>query len=384
MKVYVHLAHGFDAQDWERRWRSGQLIGFNEASPYGYAHAGAPDVELRFSRDRREGRLARVVRGGLRLLLGFDVVHAWRNRAALRAADVVWTHTESQHLAAAALIKLMPAGRRPRLLAQSVWLIDRWDGLGAARRVLYRWLMREAGVLTFLSPLNRDRAARLFPDAWCAMVPFGVCTDARQVPAAASHATRGGMRVLALGNDRHRDWDTMLAAFGDQPDVEVTIASGALQSRRIAKYRNVVIRKPQRNAELMALYAAADVVVLPLKPNLHASGITVLQEAVLAGRPVVCTRSGGLDSYFADGEVAFVPPGDPAALREAAARLYADPAAACAMAQAAQRRMTADDLGSRAFARAHVALSRALLAAGPKRRGWSPPVSGAASADANC
>jgi len=36
---------------------------------------------------------------------------------------------------------------------------------------------------------------------------------------------------------------------------------------------------------------------VPLLPNLHASGITVIQEAVLAGVPVVATDTGGLDGH---------------------------------------------------------------------------------------
>jgi hypothetical protein len=30
----------------------------------------------------------------LRRIVGFDLIHAWRNRKGLFAADIVWTHTE--------------------------------------------------------------------------------------------------------------------------------------------------------------------------------------------------------------------------------------------------------------------------------------------------
>ena len=360
MRVYVHLAHGYDARDWERRWRSGELIGFNEPSPYGYHHAASASTVLRFSRDAAEGRVGRLVRGGLRLALGFDLVHAWRNRAALREADVVWTHTESQHLAIACLLKAMPRPRRPRLLAQSVWLMDRWDGFGALRRALYRWLIAEAYVLTFHASLNRDKARALFPGKRCELLPFGICATYKQPPKA--RRCDADLRVLAIGNDRHRDWATLLAAFGGQPGITLTVASGTVAPKAVARYGNVTIARPKRNAELLALYAAADVVALPLAANLHASGATVLQEAVLAGRPVVCTRAGGLDGYFAEGEVTFVPVGDAAALWSAALALARDPAAALAKAAAAQRRMAADGLSSRNFALAHAALSRGLLA----------------------
>ncbi len=386
IKVYVHLARGYDARAWRRRWQNGDLIGFNDPSPYGYHHAHSPSARLAFSIDDPETRLGRWIRGGLRLVLGFDMVHAWRNREALREADVVWTHTESQHLAIATLLKTMRKGRRPKLLAQSVWLMDNWDRFGALRRGLYRWLIAEADVLTFHSPLNRDKAKALFPEKWCEFLPFGICTDLKQVPTT-SKSKRAEVRVAALGNDRHRDWATLLEAFGGRPGFVLRIASSALQTERVAAFGNVEIVTPELNRDLLALYRWADVVALPLQENLHASGTTVLQEAVLAGRPVVCTRTGGLDTYFGDEEVAFVPPGDPDRLSEAAANLASHPAKALTQAVAAQRRMAVDGLHSRSFAQSHLAISRLLLEFGPalhRSIDPRPPQRKTARADANC
>ncbi len=50
----------------------------------------------------------------------------------------------------------------------------------------------------------------------------------------------------------------------------------------------------------------ADLVVVPLKPNLHASGITVIEEAVILGLPVICSHAGGLEAYFSAEEVFYV------------------------------------------------------------------------------
>lgn len=358
LNVYVHLARGYDAVDWERRWRDGTLVGFNEPSPYGYHHAASASCRLRFSQDARESRLGTLMRGALRVLLGFDLLHAWRNRAALREADVVWTHTESQHLSVAAILKTMKRTRRPKLVAQSVWLIDGWDGYGALRRRLYRWLMAEAAVLTFLSPVNRARAQALFPGKRCEFVPFGISTDTKAAPTPIPPRDR--VRLLALGNDRHRDWPTLLAAFGGRPGYDLRIATARLSTADVAGMENVALVRPRHNDELMALYAWADVVVLPLGPNLHASGATVVQEAALAGRPSVCSRAGGIDSYFPDDEVTYVPSADPEALRAAVDGLVADPVEALRRARAAQARMSPEGIGSRAYARAHVALSRDL------------------------
>lgn len=71
-------------------------------------------------------------------------------------------------------------------------------------------------------------------------------------------------------------------------------------------------------------FAACDVFVLA--SIVEAAG-NVLFEAMAAGRPVVCTRSGGPPEYVRDGETGFVTPvGDPGAMSTRIAQLLDDPA----------------------------------------------------------
>jgi hypothetical protein len=66
----------------------------------------------------------RLLRRALKAVLGFDVIHTWRNRAEMLRSDVIWTHTEQEWLSAALMLLL--SGRKagadssPLLLAQSV------------------------------------------------------------------------------------------------------------------------------------------------------------------------------------------------------------------------------------------------------------------------
>src|SRR4051812_30187930 len=69
---------------------------------YGYGHAQA-HMDIVYSSDHAEGRWQGVVRQALKQALGFDLVHAWRNRDAFNRADIVWTHTEKEHLAISVL-----------------------------------------------------------------------------------------------------------------------------------------------------------------------------------------------------------------------------------------------------------------------------------------
>ncbi len=121
-----------------------------------------------------------MLRLGLRVVTGFDLLHAFRQRRALRAADVIWTHTESQFLAVAAVLAFAP--RRPRILGQSVWLFDRWPRLNPLHRLLYRRLIRMVDVLTVHSSDNLAVARALFPDKRVLCVPFGIPAETMIAP----------------------------------------------------------------------------------------------------------------------------------------------------------------------------------------------------------
>jgi glycosyltransferase involved in cell wall biosynthesis len=356
VRVFVHLARDKDARAWREARQSGTLVGVNDETPYGYGRAQRMGCEITFSRSEPETAASKLTRLAFRALLGFDLVHALRQRQSIPQADIVWTHTESQYLAVAALLLL--SRTRTRLLGQTVWLMDRWPRLGVARRALYRRLIRRVDVLTFHSPANQATASAEFPDKAIELVRFGIPSERWLEP-----RPRPGrpIRVLALGNDEHRDWRTLIDAVGDQPEMSLLIRSGSLPSRRTRGAANVEIRVARTQSELSRSFAEATLVCVPLRSNLHASGVTVIQEAVLAGVPVVATDTGGLDAYFARDEVRFVPVGDVAALREALREVASEPEAACAQARRAQARMIGGHLGAEAYIRRHVELTREIL-----------------------
>lgn len=359
--AFVLLAQGFGAANWNARFHAGKIIGINEEYAYGYHHAERHGLRVVYSEDQPEGWLGKLFRLTVRALLGFDFVHAWRNREAFFAADVVWTHTESLSLSAALLCRLYPRRPAPHLILQSVWLCDRWDRLSPPKRWLYRWLLAEADVLTFLSPLNLAKARKIFAGQRCELVLFGISTARTQTPREPGRTSPA--RLLSLGNDRHRDWATLVDAVRDQPDLQLTIVSGTISPALIAKLGNCRVVQPRQNAELEALFAEADLVIVPLVHNLHASGITVLEEAVIQGCPVIVSDAGGLRAYFTDDEVWYVPAGDGRALRQTIKTVLTSGAQALQRAQAAQRALMSRGLSSEAFALRHALLSFELLEA---------------------
>jgi glycosyltransferase involved in cell wall biosynthesis len=359
------LAHGFGARQWAERWARGAIPGvINERLPYGYYHAADEGCVVEYSQDGDEGRVVEIVRLSLRHALGFDLIHAWRNRKGILGADVIWTHTELEHLAVLMLLQLISPPTRPRLIAQSVWLFDRWHKLSGPKRWLYRRLLEQADVLTVQSPDNLKIVRELFPRKQSDLVLFGINLELMVSPV--SRPNNCPVRVISLGSDMHRDWQTLIESVKDWDRCEVRIASRHISSELIAGMSNVAIVQPKSAHEVSELYSWADLVVVSLKPNLHASGLTVIGEAVALGVPVICTDTGGLRAYFSDSELSYVPPGEPMALRRAIEQLGGQSDLRFSMARRAQAHMQRADLSSRSRARRLYQLSKAAPSA---RRG---------------
>jgi len=359
--AFVLLAHGFGAATWNTRFHQGKVIGLNEEYAYGYHHADKMGIHVRYSEDAQESFIGKALRIGVRGLLGFDLIHAWRNRQAFFAADVVWTHTESLSLAASLLCRFYPRLPTPKLILQSVWLCDRWDSFSQIKRSLYRNLLSRADVLTFLSPLNTSKARQIFPTQRCELVRFGITTEHKKPPQPPRQ--KRPLQLLSLGNDRHRDWGTLADAVRGQKELQLTIVSGTVPKRLVNSLDNCTVARPRQNDELYALFEAADIVIVPLNSNLHASGITVIEEAVIKGKPVIVTDTGGLGAYFTDDDVWYVPLNNAQALRETIKQVACNPDQALAKAISAQEKTGPDGLSSIAFAREHARLSLEILGA---------------------
>ncbi|AFT85740.1 hypothetical protein LMG9964_01894 [Paraburkholderia phenoliruptrix] len=362
-KVHVHLFYGADP----RFYRQGDNIG----CLYGYHHAESDAFALTYSKDARESKPVRLVRRALKAALGFDFIHTWRNRAEMLGSDVIWTHTEQEWLSAALMLRL--CGRKsgahtaPLLLAQSVWLLDKWPSYGILRSWLYRKLMKRADQLTTLASENAALCKRYF-DREAKPLLYGLNTRDFPVKAPTDWKPHSPIRIAAIGNDRDRDWDTLIKAFGHDARYTVKLAT----RRRIpASLRapNVEIALFSGIKKQHELYDWADVIVVPLRPNTHASGITVMLEAAAVGKPMVVTNVGALQDYFPASEACYIPPFNPPALRDAVDQLAAAPMDALRQAQAAAAGLLARDLTTEHYAMQHVRITEEMLRARAAARG---------------
>ena len=358
VKVFVFLSAGLGAARWQKAWSSGTLAGLCEPLPYGYFHAASDLWTITYSEDRDENAPTELFRKILRKILGFDLIHAWHNRGGLLDSHIVWTHTEREYLAVLSLWKLLRPRTRPRLIAQSIWLFDRWKSFSPLRRWFYRRLISGADLMTALSPDNVSAARRLFPEKRCELVRFGIPADfLRPVSKKQFHRP---IRILSPGTDMHRDWKTLVEAVRDWSEGQLIIANRTLRKPR-SWPTNVSIIRPATAQDVVNLYSWADVVVVPLKPNLHASGITVIVEAVLFGVPVICTDTGGLRAYFDEAEVGYVKRNAFQAIRDKILEFAADDERRLTLINCAQQRVLRDQLTSYGYAIRHRELSEAIF-----------------------
>ncbi len=359
LKVFVFLGRGFGADAWRKRYEQGLIPGINEPLPYGYFRAGRNGVDIEYSQDLDEGLLMALLRRALRRALGFDLIHAWRTRSQLLSADVVWTHTELEHLAVLLLLRLLRVPKRPRIIAQSVWLFDKWPELSWIRRRFYITLLREADILTTLSPDNLKLLRHLLPESRSDLMMFGIRFEPASSPIRLE--CHQPLRIASLGSDMHRDWETLLEAFGNFGEFDVKVASAKVKPRSAKNMYNVSIEPAETREQVERLYEWADIVVVPLKPNLHGSGISVILEAVACRRPVIATATGGLSAYFSGEEICYVPIRDPVSMRQAALGLAKNNERRMGLVHAAERRIIEAGLTSEMYARRHLELSLDLL-----------------------
>jgi hypothetical protein len=355
-RAFVLLAPTRNVSDWEERYRKGLIPDW---SPYGYGHAQERGYALSYSQTFSEPLLVRALDAAARMVLGFKFAHVARNWKAAcdPSVDAIWTHTEREFLPLLLLAWLRRQPLAP-VVAQSVWLLDEWPRMRRIHRAIARALMRRAALCTFLSPVNARQAEQLGLGSRRSIVAFGVSLDSFPLTAPAPRAGADTIRVFALGNDRHRDWHTFAQAFCDDPRYEIFAATSNFP---LAERGPNWTARQCSHAEVIERYRWADVVVVPLSANQHASGITSVLEATLLGKPVVASDAGGIDWYFDRDTIALCAVGDAGALAAAAEALARDPDEIRKRVRAAQATALGKDLSSRGFAQRHVEMTEALL-----------------------
>ncbi len=239
-------------------------------------------------------------------------------------------------------------------------------------------IVRQQGILRLYAPLLRAtlaRAARilvtspayLHSSAWlpphaarCTVLPFGVALERFAAPDAAAVAAvrtryQNAPLVLFVGRLRyykglHFLLEAMPQINQTHPDARLLIVGvGPEQERLQAQAHAAGISERVHflgevdDTTLPAIYAAADVFVLPSHLRAEAFGIVQI-EAQASGLPIVCAELGTGTSFVTQhGRTGLVvPPADPVALARAITVLLANPDLARTLGAAGRRRAYAE------------------------------------------
>ncbi|HKG40129.1 MAG TPA: glycosyltransferase family 4 protein [Conexibacter sp.] len=308
------------------------------------------------SRTRRAAKLAQHVPDMLRFAAARPA----------RAADVVhfqWLTVQPLDVRLPP-IALSPAHRPPLVLtAHDVLPREPRPGQLEAQRRLYERV--DAVVVHSEHGAARLRDELGIDPARVHTIPHGAFTHLADLPDPAplppDLAAVEKPVVLCFGLMRpYKGIDVLLEAWQGIEDAELWVVG--LPKMDIAPLRAAAppsVRFVPRfvvDREIPAFFRRADLVVLPYR-EIDQSG--VLFTALAFGKPLLLSAVGGFPEVAATGAAKLVPPGDPAALHTALARLLADPAARERLATAA-RAAAVGPYAWDAIAAQHLALYRQL------------------------
>lgn len=306
-----------------------------------------------------------------------------RYRRAAAAADVVhyqWLPVEALD------VGLLPADTPTVLTAHEILPRDAKPGQAWGRRRLYHRVdavvaHTEHGRARLVDELG------LAPEK-VALIPHGtfdyLAAQPEEEPLPPELARVEGRVVLCLGVWRpYHGIDVLLEAWKGITGAELWVAGlPKMPTRELMADPPPGTRFIPRfitDAQLPAFFRRADLVVLPYR-SIEASG--VLFTALAFGRPIVATAVGGFHDAGAVGAARLVPPGNPAALREALGALLRDDAARERLAAGA-RAAAAGPYSWDAIARQTLALYGRLAASAPAGDQWQGAVPASATTPAS-
>jgi glycosyltransferase involved in cell wall biosynthesis len=315
------------------------------------------------------GKLADLLERGFARLTGLGVRPFSARLAAvwMGGAKVVISYTDGFSLS----LGLGSSRRcnRPILIGGFHGLSDIETRAPAIARPMVRTVIRRAlhGLdhLFFFGPADREVAIGRYgiERRRSSVIAFGVDTDFwRPLP-----ETPPGDFVVAVGQDRNRDYQLLAAVPGGHPTVIVTRQNLTIPAN--AAHITVTAgdffgAHSMTDEALRRTYNCARAVVVPLRDVWQPSGYSVTLQAMSCGRPVILSNTRGLwnkELLRDHHNCLLVPPGDVEALGRAIAVVRHNPQFATALGQAA-RQTVVEHFGLGKIAAGTIALARLGLA----------------------
>ncbi|MCB8950859.1 MAG: glycosyltransferase family 4 protein [Ardenticatenales bacterium] len=272
----------------------------------------------------------------------FDLIVTWENGAGLPLALWRWLRAETRPPLVFLTLAAKPYLRRLRFLAR-------------------RWLR---GVTHITAPSNWEatRYGSLFhlPASHISACPLGSYDVRRHMAARGRHSPDDGHRLAVFAGGRtDRDYATLLTALADVP-ASTMISAPSTQLRRLRQPAHVTFAPLLPVDDYFAALMRCRIVAAPLRPVPHAAGLTLLLDAMSAGRPVVCADLPVTREYVTPGVTGLLlPPGEATAWRDGLLTLLGDAERCRWMGEQARARWEREFAFPRFARRAYAVLRRA-------------------------
>jgi glycosyltransferase involved in cell wall biosynthesis len=216
-------------------------------------------------------------------------------------------------------------------------------------RPVVRAIIRASDVVTVISSHTAAAVREVVPGAAVRTIPFGAALDAGAVsPVPRVRQDGDPYQLLFVGRLVERKGVHILleavAALAERPGLRLVVVGDGPEraalvtvADRLGIADRVEFTGPVSRDELRTRYAQCDAFVLPAiqdaKGDVEGLGV-VLIEALLQGKPVIASESGGIVDIVRHAKTGLlVPPGDSAKLAEAIAVYMSDPELAAALAR---------------------------------------------------
>ena len=317
-----------------RRWRAEHDRGRRStALPYGIEALEERGYALE-GQARATSPVATKLRDVVEHRLGYPVERALRAATKVARADVVIALLEQQGLAPAALKRRgVPPYAGTPLVIWSCWLADDLRALPLHERLDRARRLEAVDLIVHLSRSETEvftdlgiAEDRLFP------MTYGVAAD-YYTP----DATPRDLDVVAIGQDRGRDYGTLFAAVADT-DLRVDVVCKPENLRGLEIPANVTVHSTVGHAEYRQLLRRAKVLAVPTHDLAYPTGSSVALEASSCGTCVVATGTTAMREYLHhEDDALLVGVGDAAGLRATLIRALGDESLRARLGVAARR-----------------------------------------------
>jgi glycosyltransferase involved in cell wall biosynthesis len=324
-----------------KRGREDRLAAYGSEGPteffYGYpqirdeGHEVSLLEDREFGMDRRPNVMWRALNQLAWRLAGIPLWAVYRlgrrkarERLSSFGAIIVVTNSFGIALALLARFRLI----RCRVIFIAMGLIE----TSTPRRIL--WVYQNVFRNVTLLSLGRQEVAvlaKMFPGATVDYLPFGVDSQYWRPPEEDGRIDDKDAFVLSIGNDRHRDYETLIRSWKPEYPTLRIVTKREIDRETLSE--NVVLthgdwhQQSLTDDEVRALVQKAMFVVLPIRNTIQPSGQSACLQAMACEKAVILSDIDGLwdrDIMQSDHNCVLVQPENSIALSAAIGKLLED------------------------------------------------------------